>query len=155
MKCLSVRNPLSYLIIEGGKDVENRTWNTDYRGKILIHSSGRDCDDIYDSFLTNPLLEEIYSFIKSKEIIDFNSTSKEYQKLARLLKKSDEYIQKNKECYFKAGYIIGEVNLIDIIKDSKSKWAIKDNFHWILDNPVLYEKPIKAKGKLGLFEVNI
>lgn len=37
---LSVANPTSYLICMGIKTVENRTWETDYRGRIYIHSSG-------------------------------------------------------------------------------------------------------------------
>ena len=40
VKVLSVKNPYAYLIIQGGKDVENRTWTTDYRGRLYIHSSG-------------------------------------------------------------------------------------------------------------------
>jgi hypothetical protein len=39
MKVLSVKNPWAYLIIHCGKDVENRTWETKYRGPLLIHAS--------------------------------------------------------------------------------------------------------------------
>ena len=39
-KVLSVKNPFAYLILQGGKDVENRTWTTDYRGRLYIHVSG-------------------------------------------------------------------------------------------------------------------
>ena len=38
MKCLSVRQPWAWLIVHGYKDVENRSWKTDYRGIILIHA---------------------------------------------------------------------------------------------------------------------
>ena len=37
---LSIKNPVSYLVASGAKWVENRTWKTDYRGRIYIHSSG-------------------------------------------------------------------------------------------------------------------
>ena len=40
VKVLSVKNPFAYLILQGGKDVENRTWTTDYRGRLYIHVSG-------------------------------------------------------------------------------------------------------------------
>ena len=40
VKVLSVKNLYACLIIQGGKDVENRTWTTDYRGRIYIHVSG-------------------------------------------------------------------------------------------------------------------
>jgi hypothetical protein len=50
MKVLTVKNPWAYLIIYGFdfgpemggfkiKDVENRTWETMYRGSLLIHAS--------------------------------------------------------------------------------------------------------------------
>ena len=41
MKCLSVRQPWANAIFVDGKDVENRTWYTDYRGPLLIHASQR------------------------------------------------------------------------------------------------------------------
>jgi hypothetical protein len=39
MKVLSVRPPWSTLIVAGIKPVENRSWSSLYRGKLLIHSS--------------------------------------------------------------------------------------------------------------------
>lgn len=39
MKALSVRQPWAYAIAHLGKRVENRTWNTAYRGPIAIHAS--------------------------------------------------------------------------------------------------------------------
>jgi hypothetical protein len=38
MKCLTVRQPWAWLIIEGSKDIENRSWATKYRGPLLIHA---------------------------------------------------------------------------------------------------------------------
>ena len=40
MKVLSIRQPWAARIVEGLKDIENRTWATDYRGPLLIHASG-------------------------------------------------------------------------------------------------------------------
>ncbi len=36
--CLSVRQPWADLIVDGKKDVENRSWSTNFRGFILIHA---------------------------------------------------------------------------------------------------------------------
>ncbi len=36
---ISVRQPWAWLIIHGGKDIENRTWKTKIRGRVLIHAS--------------------------------------------------------------------------------------------------------------------
>ena len=38
MKALSIRQPFAHNIIHDGKDVENRTWRTHYRGPVLIHA---------------------------------------------------------------------------------------------------------------------
>jgi hypothetical protein len=39
MKALSIKQPWASLIIEGTKKIENRTWKTNYRGRILVHAS--------------------------------------------------------------------------------------------------------------------
>ena len=36
---LSVKQPWAWLIIHGGKDIENRDWRRRYPGRILIHAS--------------------------------------------------------------------------------------------------------------------
>lgn len=39
MKCLSLKPPWHWAILEGHKQIENRTWRTNYRGPLLIHAS--------------------------------------------------------------------------------------------------------------------
>ena len=39
MKALSVRQPWAWLIVNGYKDVENRTRHTRIRGRVFIHAS--------------------------------------------------------------------------------------------------------------------
>lgn len=36
--CLSIRQPWAWLIVRGIKPVENRTWRTQFRGRVLIHA---------------------------------------------------------------------------------------------------------------------
>ena len=38
MKALSLKQPMAWAIFHG-KDIENRKWKTNYRGRILIHAS--------------------------------------------------------------------------------------------------------------------
>lgn len=46
MKGLSIRQPWAWLITQGHKKIENRTWDTKKRGRFLIHaSSKRPSDD--------------------------------------------------------------------------------------------------------------
>ena len=54
MKALTIRQPWAWLIVQGYKDIENRTWATGYRGPLLIHAAKRkmSADDV-------ELLEEL------------------------------------------------------------------------------------------------
>jgi hypothetical protein len=38
MKALSILQPWAWLIVNGQKDIENRTWGTSFRGQVLIHA---------------------------------------------------------------------------------------------------------------------
>jgi len=38
VKALSVQQPWAWLIVNGWKNVENRTWKTNVRGEIAIHA---------------------------------------------------------------------------------------------------------------------
>lgn len=41
MKAISIRQPWAWAIVHAGKDVENRTWRTPFRGRVLIHAAAR------------------------------------------------------------------------------------------------------------------
>jgi hypothetical protein len=38
-RALSLRQPWAWLVVNGYKDIENRSWRTDHRGPLLIHAS--------------------------------------------------------------------------------------------------------------------
>ena len=42
MKALSIRQPWAWAIIARWKPIENRTWQTDHRGPLLIHAGRHD-----------------------------------------------------------------------------------------------------------------
>lgn len=55
MRALSITQPWIECMLSKGKNVENRTWNTNLRGYIALHASGtfsmqkfEDCRDQYD-----------------------------------------------------------------------------------------------------------
>lgn len=39
MKALSLRQPWAHFVVHHGKHIENRRWNTNFRGEFLIHAS--------------------------------------------------------------------------------------------------------------------
>lgn len=39
LPALSIRQPWAWLILNAGKDIENRSWRTNFRGRFYIHAS--------------------------------------------------------------------------------------------------------------------
>jgi hypothetical protein len=52
MKALSIQQPWAWAILHAGKDVENRSWSTKFRGTFLIHAS-RTIDNYGYDFIFN------------------------------------------------------------------------------------------------------
>ncbi len=48
MRALSIRQPWAWLIVNGHKDIENRSWRTNYRGPFLVHAGLKVENEIYD-----------------------------------------------------------------------------------------------------------
>lgn len=49
------------------------------------------------------------------------------------------------------GALIGEVDIVGCIRDSKSPWAVPGQYHFILKNPRGYKVTVPCKGRLGFF----
>ena len=41
MKALNIRQPWAWLMVNGYKDIENRSWSTDFRGRVYVHAGRR------------------------------------------------------------------------------------------------------------------
>ncbi len=126
MKALTIKQPWADLIIAGIKDIENRTWKTSYRGRVLIHTSKSPCSrgDL-----------EAYPLPALAGHIE---------------------ISKYSPSQFTGGAIIGSVELVDCVMNHPSEWAEKGVYNWILADPVKFEKPIlDIKGMLGLWDYKV
>ena len=121
-KAISIKQPWGYLIASGVKDIENRTWKTKFRGRVLIHSPKT-------------------KYINWVDVL----TEKQLKSLTR-----DQYIETCNSMDYSA--LIGSVEIVDCIQNNPSIWAEPDCWHWVLKDPVLFEKPIlNVKGKLSFF----
>lgn len=164
LTCLSVNNPVSYLICYGIKDVENRTWTTEYRGTLYIHSSGRvgfrGMPDFsrfpmpvlheFDGVLTEiQKMDEAGTFIGIPdegvrvELKDEDRQPENVINQYRLL--ADVYAHYRSgdtSPFFHANALIGSVELVDIVEDSDSPWAEPEKFHWILANARCFGEPL-------------
>lgn len=92
MKALSVRQPWAWLIVEGYKPVENRTWPTRFRGDMLIHAS---------SGCTEREYLEAQQFIQESVRRVINLPRREHLEL---------------------GGLVGMVRLVDCVRYSQSPW---------------------------------
>jgi hypothetical protein len=70
MKALTLRPHWAWLVVNGYKDIENRSWPTRLRGRIWIHaSSSRVTEAEYEQFLTICRQRRIRNFPQRE---DFN-----------------------------------------------------------------------------------
>ena len=131
MKVISVRQPWAWAIIHGGKDVENRNWPTNIRGRVAIHAGMQ-----YDLTMVNAR-----QMLRGEFGEPFTSMLK-------------QYLTSNER---QKGAIIGTVEIYDCVSNRvcDSQWkADGDEFYcWLLRNPVALREPIPMKGQLGFWTV--
>lgn len=143
MKAITIKQPWAQLICEGLKDVENRTWPTKYRGRVLIHAALDRRFEKDSPFYENRILNE-------SQISTVCVHNKELQIFGT---------------HLPYGAIVGSVEIVDCVINHSSIWAEKTEFerchpdpiiyNWVLANPILFPKPIPAKGKLSFWEYDI
>ena len=165
MKTLSIRQPFASLICRGIKTIENRSWDTTYRGKLLIHASGKPLAWPAFDYLPHDFIKGYHKYYGAsantmpKEYASFIKWIEELNDFYHLENKAFNQPQDIKDRTKKYGFalpvqaIMGEAELVDIVKNSKEVFAIPGNYHWVMANPILYEKPIlNVMGKLKLWE---
>ena len=126
MKALAIKQPWAWLIIHGGKNVENRTWHTRFRGRFLVHASkgmtNKEYCDGLEFAMRVGLIRELRDFPSSEEML------REW-----------------------CGGIIGAVELVDSVDTSTSPWYMGDKAFILRDPVALPFTPYK--GQLGFFDV--
>jgi len=171
MKVLSIRNPWAYLIAYGVKNIENRSWNTKYRGPLLIHSSGPphtwvNLDTLPKQFQTraNAALDDGVPYEQlDPDLRGYSDLVTMMCKKYDVQNESDETFNdtlmkraRGRGCALKGDAIIGRVDLIGVTQDSQSPWALPYHYHWRLTNAELLDPPITGvKGKLRLWNFDI
>ena len=126
MKAISIRQPWAWLIVNGVKDVENRTWPTKYRGRVLIHAAKGMTRDEYNG--CRLFVAEFDEYLAHK-IPAFESLPR--------------------------GGIVGEAVIIDCVTVHDSEW-FEGPYGFILDNLGDGSKPFPfhaCRGALGIFNL--
>lgn len=127
MKAITVKQPWASLIVHGIKDIENRTWSTKFRGRVLIHAAKK------EDTLAIDVISCFDGETARKLWFDINDNK------------------------LPLGSIIGSVEIVDCVINYESIWAQKSSkettiYNWVLANPILFPEPILAKGKLSFWD---
>lgn len=131
MKVLSLTEPYATLIKNGIKTIETRSWNTKYRGTLYIHASSTKTPKTYKENV------ELMSLVNDDELNYGNIICS--CELVDCIEMTEDFVEKIKKLN-RNEYITGIY--------SKGRYA------WILENIKALDKPIKAKGHLGIWNYN-
>ena len=133
MKALTVIQPWAYLLASGKKQNETRSWRTNYRGEILIHAGKKD--------MTQAMKQTLFE--------------------ARYMEKAGVFSMD-----MELGAIIGKAVLVDCFqsdeayryklrRENEAELAFGDyrlgRYAWVMKDPVLFDEPIPAIGRQGLW----
>lgn len=133
---LAVKQPWASLICAGVKDIENRTWQTDYRGRLYIVASSSNQNQLVDDNLLKPeLMSQIQKAQADGIIPDVHALPQ--------------------------SAVLGYVDLADCTGETvESPWSAgtlrEGNINWVLKDAHRFEVPKLPgyKAKLNLFEVS-
>jgi len=125
MKAISVRQPWAWLLIHGGKNIENRDWYTAYRGALAIHAA---------QGMTRAEYEDARDFVRSFDPV-----------LAGLIPHPESLVR---------GYVIGTVMQAGCVKASASPW-FQGKWGHIYQDARELTIPVLTCGHLGIWEWSV
>lgn len=136
---ISIRQPWARAIVEGIKDVENRTWAcpSKYIGQtVFIHASKA---PVHDDEETSPVLNAV-----------LHAKLRRKHHCQDLMQGGVLYDFK-RHLALHIGGIVGMVTITGCVRDSSSSWATPGAFHWLLADALCLDFH-PCKGRLGFFQ---
>lgn len=140
MKAISLLQPWATLVVMGAKKIETRSWQTKYRGELLIHASvGKKGmylmdDPDFKKFLTPLFMDDPRNTFAFGAIIGRVELT--------IIRTTGELVAANM--------------FQEHIQLSNQEKAFGDytpgRYAWELKNPVMFDKPIPFKGSLSIWE---
>lgn len=127
MKVLTIKQPWATLIMQGDKRFEFRSWQTKYRGDLLIHA-GKGTDKEAMKRLAKYLPDEIPlgKILGKVTLVDCIRMCPEFKEML---------LKENSDIYTKSSF--------------------SENFGWQVEDVQVFDEPIEAKGHLSLWEYDI
>lgn len=140
MKALTLTQPWATLVAIGAKQIETRSWNTNYRGRLAIHAAKGFPQEAQHICFKVPFRDYLNGYI------DLNET----------------YLGQHK---FPLCAVVATCELVKVIRitpfhehalPEEPEFSFGDystgRYMWFLENVVALPKPIPAKGALSLWE---
>lgn len=127
MKVLTIKQSWAASIMQGDKRFEFRSWQTKYRGDLLIHA-GKGIEKETKKRLKKYLPKELplEKILGKVTLVDCVKMLQEFK---------EELLKENSDIYTKSSF--------------------KENYGWQIDNVQVFKEPIETKGHLNLWEYNI
>lgn len=127
MKALTIKQPWATLIMQGDKRYEIRSWQTKYRGELLIHA-GKSVDKEAIKRLVKYLPENLPlgKILGKVRLVDCIKMSPEFKEML---------LKENSEIYTKSSF--------------------QENYGWQVTDIEVFKEPIETKGLLSLWKYNI
>lgn len=129
--CLSLLQPWASLVVSGAKTIETRSWQTPYRGPLLIHaSSGKKGKALAGDA---PFARYVSDFDR----LPFGAVIGQVQ--------LEDVVPV--ELLF---YSATQLAVLTLEEKAFGDYT-KGRYAWLLSAPVAFDQPIPAKGRLGLW----
>ncbi len=123
MKVLTIKQPWATLIMQGYKRFEFRSWQTKYRGDLLIHA-GKRIDKVAMERLAKYIPKDVPTgkILGKVKLVDCVKLSPEFKGML---------LEENKEVYADSSF--------------------DEVYGWQLECVEVFDEPIEVSGKLGLW----
>ena len=151
MKAFTVYQPYAYAIVAGLKGYETRPRRTHIRGRVAVHAAKRKPQFVtMAAAMALPDSDGVLETLK-REIAYGKILEKEHEQGIKNLKRATELVY---------GAVLGTVEIVDCVpvealigKLSERERVLGDytpgRFAWVLKNPVMFDRPIPARGFQG------
>ncbi len=141
LRCLSIHQPWAWLICAGAKQIENRTWKSNFRGTVAIHASTSKAmaKNFLDKCVPNPDQFRLQDFtfgaiIGLADIVDIQIFGRAHEQDAQA---SGPYCWRmaNPRFLRKPIPMAGKLNLFELDSETSAKILATESFCFELDAP--------------------
>lgn len=126
MKALSLREPWAAFMIRGIKRIENRSWSTRVRGRILVHASSW------------------WGKTEAEDCWDVALHIAEHAGLPRIPVTLDEVKARR-------GGIVGCFTIVDCVSRSDDPFFF-GKYGFVVEDAIAFDETIPCRGSLGFFD---